>query len=1102
MRGTQVTAGKDLNLVAGGNVSISAVKDSSTSTAAFAGKRSYFHSENRDEKVVGSNLGAGGNVLIAAVKGGDGVRSDGKGNVTIAGSSISSKTGAIGIATDRDITIKEETERHESLLETRTTGGGFLSSSTTETRDWTLSDLSRGSALSGETVTVGTGNDLLIRGSSLVATNDVMLAAKNNIDVTTSQETRQEEHMRRESKSGFMNSGGLGFTIGSQSQKSTMEEQGLSQVGSTIGSILGRVDIVSDKDTKVTGSDIISATGTSITGRNVTIDAAYSTVNRKETFEASSSGLTVGIVTPGGIMETAMKANSEFKRSQEVKDSRLSALYKFKAADDLAGVGVGALKIANNIGSGNMDMAKFVPTMTISFGSSSSRSETVSQSKEAKGSNIISGGDILITAAGEKSAEGLTLQDTGNLDVVGSMINGKNIFLNAAKDINLASAENTSSTRSSSSSDQGSIGVNISPKGVSATANVAMSRGNSDGDTLTHVNTKVTADEILEIKSGRDTNMLGAIAKGDRILAEIGRNLNMASRQDTDNFKSRNDSFSAGATVPITGGNFSANLSFSKGKVDSEYRSVVEQTGLYAGKGGYDIRVENNTDLRGAVIDSKADPEKNRISTGTLTYGNIQNQAEYSASTIGISAGYGVDDKGKGHGRVLPNMGVPSSGSASSTTYATIGPGTIEIRSNPLQDIGGLSRSPETAHQALEKIFDAEKVAEQQEFSRVFGEEAFKLVGGVSAVMGWEEGSREKIILHAITGAIQASLGGGNVLAGAVGAGAAEASRSLTDHLGKAEQQWISAAIGAAAGGITGGGSLSALGAGAATGLDGERYNRQLHQYEIDRAKQNAKKFKEWVKKEEGKDITEEEAEGRLIRQQLRYADSETAKEDQLREDKGAAAFLKENNIKVELRISDYFDSSINQDIRLLNLDSYAKGETQSGVGEYTPLNQKETRIYRDTRELLPSSAVVELYGYARIDQRALESIPTWYARYIGRSSLDNKMNTELIHEQIFFKNKAYESEIKTGDEKRDDMGFFPKDESFSSLWGKPGVVRKDKDEYLGKYWKTDVYYDSDRMKQAWNLNFVNPGNYHLIKWNCQDWMDKVRKTYDSVPSK
>lgn len=1110
LRGTQVTAGKDLNLVAGGDVSISAVKDSSASTAAFAGKRSYFHSENTDEKIVGSHLDAAGNLLIAAAKGGDGLRSDGKGNVTIAGSSLSSKAGAIGIAADRDITIQEETERHESLLETRTTGGGFLSSSTTETRDWTLSNLSRGSSLSGESVTVGGGNDLLIRGSSLVATNDVMLAAKNNIDIVTSQETRQEEHMRRESRSGFMSSGGLGFTIGSQSQKSTMEEQGLIQVGSTIGSILGRVDIVSNKDARITGSDVISATGTSITGRNVTIDAAYSTVNRKETFEASSSGLTIGIVTPGGIAETAMKANSELQRSQEVKDSRLSALYKLKAADDLAGAGVGVLKIADNLGSGNMDMAKLAPTLTISFGSSSRRSETVSQSKEARGSSIVSSGDILITAAGEKGTEGTILPNTGNLDVVGSMITGKGIFLTAGNDINLISAENTSFTRSSSSSDQGSIGVDISPKGVSATANVAMSRGKSDGDTLTHVNAKITADEILEIKSGRDTNMLGAVAKGEKILAEIGRNLNMASRQDTDNFKSRNDSFSAGATVPVTGGNFGANLSFSKGTVDSEYRSVVEQTGLYAGKAGFDINVKNNTDLKGAVIDSTADPEKNRISTGTLTYGNIQNQAEYSASTVGIGAGYGVNDKGEGHGLVLPNVGVPSGGSASSTTYAAISPGTIEIRSNPSQDMSGLSRSPETAHQALEKIFDAETVAEQQELSRVFGEEAFKLVGGVSAVMGWEEGSREKVILHAITGAVQASLGGGNVLAGTAGAGAAEASRSLTDHLGKAEQQWISMAIGAAAGGIAGGGSSAGLGAGAATSLDGERYNRQLHQYEIDRAKLKAKEFKEWVKEKEGKDITEEEAEGRLMRQQLRYADSETYYKDGSIEDKSASKFLEENKLWVYLKPGDFFDTSINQDVKEANLDSYAKGEAQKGVGKLTSIYQNELRFYHDNGQLLPSSEVVALYEYARVDRRPTKNTPLVLALISLPLYSDN---LSLTHPQAMFEgtpNDFLEQSKTNGPEKMTyNTGFFPANPD-ATLWelisGTPGAWKSEySKEQLDAYkpMQGNIYYEYDRMEKAVkSVKQKSPFTYTLLYENCQKMMKEVLRTYDQLPLK
>ena len=42
---------------------------------------------------------------------------------------------------------------------------------------------------------------------------------------------------------------------------------------------------------------------------------------------------------------------------------------------------------------------------------------------------------------------------------------------------------------------------------------------------------------------------------------------------------------------------------------------ITEQSGIYAGKEGHDIQVKNNTRLKGAVIDSQAEKEKNRITT-------------------------------------------------------------------------------------------------------------------------------------------------------------------------------------------------------------------------------------------------------------------------------------------------------------------------------------------------------------------------------------------------------------------------------------------------------------------------------------------------------
>ena len=70
---------------------------------------------------------------------------------------------------------------------------------------------------------------------------------------------------------------------------------------------------------------------------------------------------------------------------------------------------------------------------------------------------------------------------------------------------------------------------------------------------------------------------------------------------------------------------------------DQLHTNVTKQAGIYAGKEGYDIQVKENTNLKGAVIDSQAEKEKNRITTGTLTWENIDNKAEYKTGGHGIS---------------------------------------------------------------------------------------------------------------------------------------------------------------------------------------------------------------------------------------------------------------------------------------------------------------------------------------------------------------------------------------------------------------------------------------------------------------------------------
>lgn len=896
--GTKMEAGGDLTLQAGGDVKMAAVKDSDY--RGVSGDR--FVQKEDHEKVIGSEVTAGGNALIAATKETDGPRADGKGNVEIVGSTVTSKSGMVGIVADNDINIREESERHESLLEQEKESGGSLSSTTTKTRDYSLKVLARGSTVSGEDVVIDSGRDLAVRGSNVVGTKDVSLAAKDNIDITTARETFVEEHMVSEETSGLMGAG-VGITWGSVSNKSTIEDKGTNHLGSTVGSVTGWVDIYSGKDTKITGSDILSAAGTSISGENITIDAAYNTREYRETTESSSSGLTLSLSNPilDAVMNTYDAAKTSLDRASGASDSRLAALSTLKAAKEIY---KGASKLA---GIASNPTAAASIGITLKYGESRSESETAIESRQAKGSSISSAGDVFVEARGRKDAGGNAKAGTGDLNVIGSAIEGTNVSLKANNDIKLLSAEDTSKLTSSSESISGDVGVSFSVganTGFSISANIAMSEGSAEGFTLTNKNTHIRARDVLAIDSGRDTTLMGAVVSGDTVKANIGRNLSIVSRQDIDTYTSESSSMQAGITIPVFGfGAPSGYFNYTEDSTDSNYRSVTEQSGIHAGTGGFDITVGGNTDLKGSVMASGT--SSNRLSTNTLTYSNIENTADYDSSSRGISAGFG-----SGSVSMAPRVGVSQTGSSSTMTLAAIAPGTIEIRSNPGQDIGSLSRDTKNAHETLGKIFDQKTVEEQRETARLFGELAFEAVGDIGKAMTkpyedaklkesaartyldlkgrdgltgseqeflaacekegftetrarediaqalaaqneyqdrydlWKDTGAMKAALHAFTGGLQASLGGGDVLSGALGAGAAEISRNLTENLPKDLQQWASVVVGAAAGSIASGNTSGAM-TGAATALDGERYNRRLHETErqvLDRLK---KKWKE-----------------------------------------------------------------------------------------------------------------------------------------------------------------------------------------------------------------------------------------------------------------
>ena len=794
LTGVQATSGT-ITAQSGGDLTLNTVTDSRYSDRKKTFRGGFDRKMTYDETVTGTNLAAVGDINLSAA-----------GAATIAGSAAISEQGGIDLKAGTDITIEAVTEKHETLTESKHTKSGFLSKKTTTTRDYALLNEVVGSTLSGETADISAGNDLTVKAGNLVATGDLNLTAGNDLTIASMAETGAEEHYKHVKKSGLFSGGGLGFTIGSKSEKHTVEEKILAEIGSTVGSLTGDVSLTAGNQLTSSGSVISAGQNLDITGKAVTIDNTVDTYDQYIKHEVKQSGLSVSL--GGGSVDLGMDAVNSIERANHVADERLQALYAYKAYDTIKDLS----KLKNS-----EDLKQDVK-VSISIGSSKSSSEQTVHVETITPSHLSASDKITITATGND----VTLQ--------GTVIDAKDITIQAVGDINLQAAQNRQQITSNSKSSGWGVGVEL---GTGPFASVQKGSQKENGATVTHSGSHVTAADTLTLISGGDTNILGSKASGDQVIADIGGDLNIASLQDTDDYQenSKNSGIKAGIGSGITG-------SYNQGKINSSYQSVTEQAGIYAGEGGFDIEVGGNTDLKGAVISSEATPDKNRLSTDTLTYSDIENKAEYSASSVGVNLDTrkGAEVKNAG---LTPDIGIPVSGDASSTTHSAIASGTIEVRSNPEQNLSDLSRDPSKALNALGQIFDKKTVQEQQELAKIFGEVAFKEIGDYALRMQekattleekakWADGGEYKVFLHTVAGGLMSQLGGGSFTSGAMGAAVNEAvQKALAEKFkdNPAMHQWASAVLGAAAAKVVGGNAQT----GASTAASGTKNNVLSH---------------------------------------------------------------------------------------------------------------------------------------------------------------------------------------------------------------------------------------------------------------------------------
>lgn len=727
-----LSAGRDINahaaaLAAEKNIGVQAGRDVNLDAEATTSGDSYRSKKkttiNESVRQQGTELASGANTVIVA------------GRDMNADAAQATAKGDIGVTAGRDINLATATESDYHYKEETKTKKGFLKKTTTHTVSEQSTTREAGTLLSGDNVTLKAGEDLLVKGSAVAGDGNVALSAGKNVEIAAATNTDSNWQLKEKKKSGLMGSGGIGFTIGSSKTRHELKEKGTtqSQSVSTVGSTGGNVTVTAGEQARVSGADLVAGKNLTLTGDSVVIEPGHDKRTRTETFEQKSSGLTVAL--SGAVGDAVNSAVTTAMAAKEQSDSRLAGLQATKAI--LSGVQAtqaSRLAAASNDKSGGI-------AVSVSLTRQKSSSKQQQETSIANGSTLSATDNLAVIAKGNgKSA------NSGDILIGGSRLKaGGDAMLSATNNLLLSGAANTEKTTGKNSSSGGGIGLsfglNQGSAGISIFANANASKGKEKGNGTTWSETTVDSGGTATLTSGRDTTLNGAQVNGEKVVADVGRNLTIASQQDSNRYNSKQTNVNAGGSFTFGSMTGSGYLGVTQDKMHSTFDSVAEQSGIFAGKQGFDVSVGNHTQLTGAVIGSTAAADKNRLETGTLSFTDIGNKADYKVShkggTIGAGTGAGslIGLASSGLSAVSGAMlsGLGSSGHASGTTQSAVSEGTIVIRdkTGQQQDVASLSRDVANANDAISPIFNKEKEQKRLQIAQMTGDIAGQMTSMV-----------------------------------------------------------------------------------------------------------------------------------------------------------------------------------------------------------------------------------------------------------------------------------------------------------------------------------------------------------------------------------